>query len=153
MLLSARKRLMEIELDLTSVAKFTKWVLEEYRESIYAEYFEYIWKDIERLMSQDEEQGITTFRYWVDLLEDFSELDFLIYCIKLRLVLLEVLFAETHEIFVAHVNSLEQTKVKEHLFTEIEKLLAKLEHEPDLAEVDKLRDRFDFLSSLIKTLD
>ncbi len=153
MLLAARKKLLSIELDTEEIRRFSKWVIQQYDTSEYTPFLQDIWEDVHRLIAEDEQTGIETFRYWAELLTEMEDIDFVIYCIKLRLVLLEKLFEDTHEVFIQAVKGMDQVRVKTEVFREIEDLLQRLEQEPDLSEVEKLRDRFDFLVSISKRIE
>ncbi len=153
MLLAARNKLLSIELDTEEIRRFSKWAIQQYDPSEYTPFLQDIWEDVHRLIAEDEQTGIETFRYWAELLTEMEDIDFVIYCIKLRLVLLEKLFEDTHEVFIQAVKGMDQVRVKTEVFREIEDLLQRLEKEPDLSEVEKLRDRFDFLVSISKRIE
>lgn len=78
-----------------------------------------------------------------------SDYDTLIAVFHLRISLLNIVYESTNSLFLSTIKASKSNAIKPHLIQEIETLLDQLEKEEDKATIDKLRDRFSFLSNIV----
>jgi hypothetical protein len=122
-----------------------------------SKYFEQTWTDIKNLTSIDFElynMIKTDFCLWCDANKESYEENYtiLISLFHLRLTVLETIYQNTNEIFHSVIKSTKSDKMRKHLINEIEELLVMLNAQDDLKEIEKLRDRFFYLSEIVDEL-
>lgn len=113
------------------------------------------WQDIKTIVTNWNAQCVwELIREWSGNLPEVNcSVKFAIASFTLRVQLIESLLDNTSMQLLESLKKSDVDKLKPYLASEVQYLLSKLNDETDMNDIEKLRDRFSFVSSIISQLD